>query len=216
MADVVAEIRAYPLASTQGLYSRWGPEPTLLGAAAFPPNSKLLHQVGTQLSNSDGYNTAATNTVKNCAADVTAGGTPVFDANGLASLACGNVTGANSASLLQEVLTLEQLVASFPGKPCVFTANAGTGPRNEWWSDSGLNIGTVAGPAPATSLYQSNRVIRAAFGAGNTVTYVNCALRIPEGSSRNCDPAGIGNYSIGAGVTRACCASPTCRPSPPR
>ena len=47
-----------------------------------------------------------------------------------------------------------------------------------------------------TSLYQSNRVIRAAFSAGNIVTYLNCALRIPEGSSRNCDPAGPGTYSI--------------------
>lgn len=198
MADIASEIRAYPLTSTQGLYSQWGPEPTLLGAAAFPPNSKLFYQVTTQLSNPDGYNTAATNTVKTYAADVVAGGTPVFDSNGVASLACGNVTSANSASLLQEVLTLEQLVASFPGKPCVFGTNANTGPRNEWWSNSSVNIGTVAGPAPVTSLYQSNRVIRAAFGAGNTVAYLNCAVRIPEGSSRNCDPAGTGSYSIEA------------------
>lgn len=196
MADIAAEIRAYPLTSTQGLYPQWGPEPTLLGAAAFPPNSKLFYQAVTQLSNPDGYNTAATNTVKTYPADVVAGGTPVYDANGVASLACGNVTLANSASLLQEVLTLEQLVATFPGKPCVFGTNASTGPRNEWWSNSSINIGTVAGPAPVTSLYQSNRVIRAAFGTGSAVTYLNCALRIPEGSSRNCDPAGTGSYSI--------------------
>lgn len=196
LAAIAAEIRAYPLTSTQGLYPQWGPDPALLGAAVFPPNSKLLYQVTTQLSNPDGYNTAATNTVKTYAADVTAGGTPVYDANGVASLACGNVTNANSASLLQEVLTLEQLVASFPGKPCVFSANASSGPRNEWWSNSSINIGTVPGPAPVTSLYQSNRVIRAAFGTGNSVTYLNCALRIPEGSSRNCDPAGSGSYRI--------------------
>lgn len=196
MADIAAEIRAYPLASTQGQYPQWGPAPALLGAAAFPPNSKLQYQVGTQLLNPDGYNTAATNTVKTYPADVAAGGTPVYDANNVASLACGNVTSANSASLLQEVLTLEQLVASFPGKPCVFGANASTGPRNEWWSSSTFNIGTVAGPAPLTSLYQSNRVIRAAFGTGSAVTYWNCALRASDGSSRNCDAAGTGTYSI--------------------
>lgn len=196
MADIAAEIRAYPLTSTQGLYPKWGPEPSLLGAAAFPPNSKLLYQASTQLSTPDGYNTAASNTVKVYRADVAAGGTPSFDANGVSSLACGTVTAANSASLLQEVLTMEQLVAGTPGTPCVFGTSASTGPRNEWWSNSSINIGTAAGPASSNSYYQSNRVIRAAFGTGNTVTYLNCALRTSDGSTRNCDPAGTGTYSI--------------------
>ena len=196
MADVVSSIRAYPLPSTQGNYPSWGPEPALLGSAVFPADARLLYQTTTQLSNPDAYNTLASNAVRTYPAEIASGGTPTYDAAGVASVACGNVTSANSASLLQEVLTLEQLVASFPGKPCVFGTNASTGPRNEWWSNSSLNIGTVAGPAPATSLYQSNRVIRAAFGTGSTVTYLNCALRIPEGSSRNCDAIGSGSYSI--------------------
>ncbi len=40
IADVVKEIRAYPLASMQGAYPEWGPNPALLKAGAtFPANS---------------------------------------------------------------------------------------------------------------------------------------------------------------------------------
>ena len=196
MADVVAEIRAYPMSSTQGTYAQWGPRPELLGAATFPPSSKLYHQVSTPLSNPDGYSTLASNVVKAYTADIAAGGAPVFGANGSASLACGTVTAANSASLQTEMSTLEQLVAGFPGKPCTYTPNATTGPRSEWWGNSSLSIGTIAGAAPVTAYYRSDRGIRLAFGSGNQVTYLNCALRATDASPRNCDVSGMGSYRI--------------------
>lgn len=188
MADIVAEIRAYPMASTQGIYAQWGPRPELLGTAVFPEGSKLHYQVGTPLANPDSYGTLASNVVRAYRADVTAGGA--------APAACTTVTNANAASLQSEVTTLEQLVAAYPGKPCVFTANASTGPRNEWWSNSSLSIGAVPGPAPASAYYRAGRNIRLAFGEANQVTYLNCAMRASDGSVRNCDVAGTGSYRI--------------------
>ena len=188
MADVVAEIRAYPLASTQGAYPQWGPRPELLGTATFPAGSKLYYQVSTPLANPDGYNTLASNVARAFTAEIAAGGT--------GTPACNSVTSANAASLQSEVTTLEQLVAGFPGKPCLYTPNATTGPRSEWWGNSSLSIGTVPGAAPVTPYYRSDRGIRMAFSGGNQVTYLNCALRASDASPRNCDVAGTGSYSI--------------------
>ena len=193
MSEIVTQVRAYPLTNSQGSYPSWGPDPALLGAAVFPANSKLFYQTSTQISNPDAY---TVNKVTSYPADVTAGGTPTFDANGVASLACGNVTSANAASLIAEVTALEQLVARMTGTPCIFGPNASAGARNDWWSNSTAQIGTIAGPAPSSSYYQSNRSLRVGFGSANSVTYYNCALRTSDGSSRNCDPVGTGTYSI--------------------
>lgn len=188
MADLVAEIRAYPMTSTQGAYPQWGPRPELLGTASFPAGSKLYYQVSTSLASPDGYNTLASNVVRAFTAEIAAGGT--------ATPACSSVTAANAASLQSEVATLEQLVAGFPGQACVYTPNATTGPRSEWWGNGSLSIGTVPGTAPVTAYYRSDRGIRLAFAGGNQVTYLNCALRATDASPRNCDVAGTGSYSI--------------------
>jgi len=176
------------LSSTQGTYPQWGPRPELLGTATFPAGSKLYYQVSTPLANPDGYNTLASNVVRIFTAEIAAGGT--------GTPACNSVTSANAASLQSEVATLEQLVAGSPGKPCLYTPNATTGPRSEWWGNSSLNIGTVPGAAPVTAYYRSDRGIRLAFTGGNQVSYLNCALRATDGSPRNCDVAGTGSFSI--------------------
>ena len=196
MADVVSGVRAYPLPSTQGSFPSWGPEPAVLGNAVFPPDARLHYQTTTQLSNPDAYNTLASNAVRSYLADIAAGGTPTYDANGVASVACGTVTAANSAALTFEVGTLEQLVAGNPGHPCNFTPNASTGPRHEWWSNSTISIGQVAIPAPALSFYRAARNIRVAFSTGSSVTYYGCAARNTDGSTRNCDAIGTGSFSI--------------------
>ncbi len=188
MADIVAEIRAYPLGSTQGSYAQWGPRPELLGTASFPPGSKLYDQVSAQQSNPDSYNTLPSNVVRAWTAEIAGGG--------IGTPACNSVTATSAASLQREVATLEQLVHGFPGKPCVFAPSATTGQRNEWWTNSSLNVGTVPGPAPVTAYYRSNRAIQLAFTGGSQVTYYNCALRASDGSVRNCDMAGTGSYSI--------------------
>lgn len=195
MADVVNDVRAYPLPSTQGKYPHWGPEPTLLGTAVFPAGAKLIHQTGSQLATPDAYNTLASNTARTFSADIAAGGTPVF-VNGMASQACGNVTSVNAASLYNEVSTLEELIAGNPGTPCIFESNANTGPRNEWWSQSTVSVGTLPAPAQANTYYRAVRDIRVAFGKGNSVTYFSCAVRDSDGSRRNCDAIGGGSFSI--------------------
>ena len=176
------------MTSTQGAYPQWGPRPELLGTASFPPGSKLYYQVTAQQSNPDTYNTQPSNVLRAFTAQIAAGGA--------ATPACNSVTQASAASLQSEVGTLEQLVAGFPGKPCTYTPNASTGPRSEWWGNSSLSVGTVPGPAPLTSYYRSDRGLRLAFGGGNQVSYLICALRASDASPRNCDVAGTGSYSI--------------------
>jgi len=48
MADVIAEMRAYPLADTDGLPTDWGPPPALLGDAVFPGGAKLQRREAQQ------------------------------------------------------------------------------------------------------------------------------------------------------------------------
>ena len=56
MADVVAEMRAYPLADTDGLPTDWGPPPALLGDAVFPEGSTLNSRVSTNdIGNTDSF-----------------------------------------------------------------------------------------------------------------------------------------------------------------
>ena len=56
MADVVAEMRAWPLADTDGLPTDWGPPPSLLGDAVFPEGSALTSRVSTNdIGNTDSY-----------------------------------------------------------------------------------------------------------------------------------------------------------------
>ncbi len=197
LSEVVALIRAYPLVSSQGLYNQWGPDPATpaLSGVVFPAGSKLFQNTSTQLANPDSHGTLDNQIVKAFTPEVAAGGTPVFT-NGVPSLACGNVTPANAASYQSEIQTLEQLVAGNPGRPCNFPPNASTGPRHEWWSNSTIGLGTIGGTPPVLPYYQANRALRIAFGAGNAVTYYNCALRASDSSTRNCDAIGTGSYSI--------------------
>lgn len=55
MADVVAEIRAFPLRDSDGrLPTNWGPDPTLLGDAVFPSGSELnVRQTRSEIGGND-------------------------------------------------------------------------------------------------------------------------------------------------------------------
>jgi trimeric autotransporter adhesin len=191
MADVVAQIRAYPLFTTAGVYANWGPVPSSLGTARFPVNSGLQIQSNTSTKTPDVYNTLDSNVVALYNAAVAAGGSASTDE-------CQKVTGTNFASFQFMPTTLEQLVSTYVGKPCVFTASATTGPRHEWWSSSTMNLGTIDAPAPALPYYRAGRGLRVAFSGGSGVKYFNCAIRASDGSIRNCDAAGTGTFSIEA------------------
>lgn len=167
---------------------------TILGDATFPDNSKIGYTNFTDLTTaityypgSDNWGTVETSTP--CAATYT----------------------AKAASTLDELLT------KFDGKaPCnvggsskTITGKSGvsltSGPRNEGWGDTVVNMGNI-GTAPtvsfddqATSYYTGNTRLRAAFGSksgnGGAATYYACQQRY-NGSVRNCDVIGNGNYAI--------------------
>jgi hypothetical protein len=117
-------------------------------------------------------------------------------AGGSGTAECTKVTSVNVAQYQVRPGTLEDLVALNQGHPCVFTPNAATGPRNEWWTNSTVSIGTLGGDAPAYPAYNANRSLRIGFGSGNAVTFYNCPVMASNGTARNCDPIGTGTYRI--------------------
>jgi trimeric autotransporter adhesin len=189
MADVVAQIRAYPLFTTSGAYASWGPTPNSLGTARFPANASLQIQGNTSTRTADSYNTLDSNVVVLYNAAVAAGGSASTDE-------CQKVTPTNFASFQFTPTTLEQLVSTFVGKPCVYTPNATVGSRSEWWTNSSINLGSIDSPAPALPFYRAGRNLRVAFSGGTGVKYFSCAMRASDGSSRNCDTIGTGTFSI--------------------
>jgi len=169
---------------------------TVLGDATFPDNSKIGYTMGTDLTTAITYypgsdNWATVETSTPCAATYT----------------------AKAAS------TLEELLTKFDGKaPCNVGGGSKTiigkggvsltsGPRNEGWGDTVINLGnigtaaTVSLDSEATSFYTGNTRLRAALGAksgdGGAAIYYACQQRY-NGSTRNCDVIGNGNYVIKA------------------
>ncbi len=107
--------------------------------------------------------------------------------------------------------TLEAIVASKTGTPCVYgqgslTDSSGNIVKsdipNEWWGNSTVNLGIIGtaplSPAVLTSYYTGNILLRAAFkGSGaNAVTYYKCREKATTGGARNCTVVGAGTYAI--------------------
>lgn len=128
--------------------------------------------------------------LRNTQADV-AGGDPT------ACSKISNTTPVQSYTTL--ATTLESVIAANQGRPCVFQAGGNTGPRNEWWTQSTVSIGTL-GNAPVggnqTSTYTTNVPLRAAFGPNNVARFYACQQRATDGSVRNCNSIGTGTYTI--------------------
>ena len=192
MADLVKEIRAYPLADSAGKFAAWGPDPVANAAAlaaSFPAGSKLYYYTGSDTANPDTYNTTAGDVYLPYNTAV---------ASGVAA-ECNKVTGSNSVLFQTEAPTLEAMVAAAVGQPCVFDVGNNTGEtKNEWWGNSTINVGDVTTPyANATGFYKVGlKDLRASFGAGNVVNYWLCLRRASNNSPRNCSAAGTGSYSI--------------------
>ena len=166
---------------------------TALGTATFPADSKLAYVESTRLTNSFAYNPGSNSLVFKFPQST------------------GDATACNAPNPATAVTTLEELVAAFPGLPCVSpTAEtisningvfSGDAPREAWGSTT-LGITTV-GTAPVlatpTSFYTTNTYIRLAFtaGAAKEVTYYSCKQRQITGSTRECKALPIkGSYSI--------------------
>lgn len=181
---------------------------TALGSTSFPAGSILSYQNNVALTTAPAYLTGASNVVANPNADVAAGKTSPGDN----TAACASITsGTPLSDYTTPAETLETMIARHQGTPCVFgegsvvittvsgTATVSSGPRNEWWTQSTLSVGTI-GTAPVggvqSAYYTTNTLLRVAFGPDNAVKYYSCKQRSTDGSTRNCDLIGTGAYSI--------------------
>jgi hypothetical protein len=197
MADVVAEIRAYPLKDTAGDFAAWGPDPVMHAArlqGTFPAGSKLHYYTGTDTALPDGYNTTSGDRLFIYNARMSAGN----------SAECNKFTATASGLQFQDNTspTLEKLIERFKGTPCVFNPRSTpTGNvANEWWGQSTFAIGTVnttfADTSGSAYFRDGQQSLRVSFGSGTAVNYWLCPMRASDSSPRNCTAAGTGSYSI--------------------
>jgi len=191
-------IRTFPGSASGTAYSAWGPADLgLFGSATFPAGSKLIYQSHNITSTAFFFDPSSTGVVTGYSAAIAAGG----DARSTPSLACAvNPTPAPIA-----VTTLEALVATNPGQPCVFSKSVAgadsTLDPNEWWSNSTVSLGILAGaaaqPQGTGNWYSTDLRLRVAFAStGNATRYYSCFTRASTGSSRNCTQIGTGTYAI--------------------
>ncbi len=183
------------VAKTNSLGAWTLPDVALLGTTAvYPAGSRLFLQSNTTTATAPTYNTSDTNRVVVFSDAVAQGG----DAR-VSTVACSNAgTGVLAVSL-------EEVVARNPGKPCIFNqaTNAdGTSLNpNEAWGPSTASLGSIPNgntlPAGTGNYYTTTAPLRVAFtGTGNATTYYRCYERRTPASNRNCTPIGTGSYSI--------------------
>jgi hypothetical protein len=204
LTSVVNDIRAFPGEDSGRKYSEFGPTNlSLLGSATFPPGSRLLYVTSNATSTALSYDVQASNIVVLNSAAVAAGGDARTGSG--ASPACASISPTTPASSYStQATTLDALIAANRGTPCLFNpgtdGNGSSGTRNDWWSNSTLSVGTLAGyyaslPAGTGNYYTRDANLRFAFTGANSVTYYLCQVRT-GGSTRNCTSIGSGSYSI--------------------
>jgi trimeric autotransporter adhesin len=200
LASVLTDrIRVLPGGNSGVNFADWGPSDlSLLGTAAFPEGSKLYYQTSTPLETTVGYDVRDSNVVQVFSQAIADGGD---GRNGAPAPACYDANPTTAPAT-----TLEQLIARFPGKPCI--SNAATNADgtslspNEGWGASVVSIGNVANyfaalPAGTGNYYTNEGRLRVAFtGTGNGTNYYLCYTRRTPASTRNCQLLGSGTYTI--------------------
>lgn len=183
---------------------------TVLGNTTFPTGSFIRYQTTTDIMRSLAYGPGTGSLVFNYSAALAAGGD-------------GRTQAANTGCNLSEfqfgpglsTTTLEGLVASYSGQPCLFNQGSLVSGPNTFYESGTQNaaftskvysnntigigtIGTVATNSTPTAFYTGNKLIRLGFqGTGaNAVTYYSCDQRFVNGSVRNCSVIGTGAYTI--------------------
>lgn len=211
MSDVVATIRTFP--STARAYPLWGTPPGgfsgtstfTVGTDTFPAGSKLRYQTTTPTEEAFAYDVRASAVAFLYSAALAAGG----DARSNPTSACNsaefNAAPTNNAG------TLEKLIATARGTPCIFNAGSFTvgsttytnpnNPSSVWSNSSTLSIGTLGSvsiSSTPTAYFTGNTLIRLAFtGSGtNPVTYYACQQQFRNGAVRECSVIGTGSYTI--------------------
>lgn len=171
-------------------YASWTVDATSAGASVFPQGSKLAYERQTYPASTTSYSPARGNVAVVAAAALASG-----DAT-----ACAAVPAqAPALAWGAEATTLEQVVSSSPGTPCVFAPDTTSGARNEWWDASSVSLGKASADSrqdPAAPGYTYERLLRAAFGPGNAATFYACRQRFGDATARNCDAIGTGTYAI--------------------
>ncbi|CAN5659401.1 hypothetical protein BH11PSE7_BH11PSE7_29270 [soil metagenome] len=204
MASVYDQIRT---ASYTNLTINGSPT-AVLGTATFPANSKLFLQSNVALTTAPAYYPGGSNLVFVSNAAVSAGRTTSTDN----VAACAAIQSSTpQSSYTSAPATLEGMIAGGGGTPCVSgtgnvvvstgsgTASVSSGPRNEWWGQTSLSVGTLGTATTGgtqSTYYTTNTFLRVSFSAGNVAKYYACKQRSTDGSPRNCDSLGTGTYTI--------------------
>ncbi|MEO5793892.1 MAG: hypothetical protein ABIP34_02360 [Rhodoferax sp.] len=173
---------------------------SVLGTATFPAGSRVRYTAGAALSTAVSYVQTPWEYIELYPMAVAAGKTDVNDTTS----ACYQDVPSTAAT------SLDTVVATMTGTPCIQSAGTrpglngttlSSGPRNDWWGATSIQVGRI-GSAPrhlqngqSATYYTTNTPIRASFAAGNVVKYYACQERF-DGSPRNCDPIGTGSYAI--------------------
>lgn len=200
-AVVRDRIRTFPGSASGVPYASWGPSNlALLAGATFPPGSFLAYHSNTPLTTAVNYTPGTANEVLVFNAAVASGG----DVRVNSSLAC-NDPQQTAAAAQVPAATLEDMIARMPGRPCIFN-QGGTAPNqtlspNEWWGNSTVNLGDLAGantqPVGTGNVYSTTASLRVGFApSGDRVSFYRCYRFASNTSPRNCTLIGIGRYSI--------------------
>jgi trimeric autotransporter adhesin len=170
---------------------------SVLGTATFPAESKVSYfetRSETQaFAHNNNYGSRVFQFPDYAGGDTRPGGTPG---------SC-NVGGVSFTSATVQITTLEQLVATYTGTPCLRPEDSivngngtfSSGSPRENWGSTTLGIGTVGtaplvGQASATAYYTTNTLVRLAFTGPNEASFYLCKQRIDNGSTRNCVATG--------------------------
>jgi len=173
---------------------------SLLGTSTFPVGAKVGYARGAVLSTAIAYVPSPWEYIELYPMAVAAGKTDVNDT----SSACYQDIPSTPAT------SLDAVVATMTGTPCIQSPGTrpglggttlSSGPRNDWWGATSIQIGRI-GNAPhnlqngqSSTYYTGNTLLRASFAEGNVAKYYACQERF-NGSARNCDPIGTGSYAI--------------------
>lgn len=199
LLSVIGTIRAFPGSSSSGVaYANFGPtDLNLLGTATFPTGSSLFYYRSQVSAAALSYDVQTSSIVSAYTVAVAAGGNA--SAAATTPAACSAVTATNYSIYYAPVGTLEQLIATNPGSPCVYGATTGTlNLPNAWWGNSTIGVGVIAGALSAPSSYFSTTEnLRVAFvPTGTVAVYLSCLGRASDNSTRNCTELGRGTYAI--------------------
>ena len=162
----------------------------VLGSATFPVDSKIAYNQSTDAFRSYVYIPGSNSWM--FTSPYSAGG----NAQGI-----NNHLVCNAAYVRNDTPTLEEMVATMRGTPCLYSQNTTavpgfpSDPIDEDWGNTTVNIGTIGTAsisATPSAHYSTNVRVQAAFtnGGPNEVTYYNCKQRMISGFVRNCTPTG--------------------------